>query len=478
MTLTGAYTGGNGMLKLDVALGANQNMTNDIEALDLLVVGTAAGQTTVSLNNLSGENGVVSLTQGKGILVVHVTGNNIPDATDPTKQQFILDSSNLLGGAVATLVKGGSDGTGGEDWYLVITQSGSTYVPPDPVTPDPTNPPTDLTPDPGTTAPGTVVIPVVVIPTPETLGVVQASATAIPVLGLESMPRFHERQAYGWSAPGQRREPGSWWSRTTGSRIMGEQKSGGERIREEGYRSTLQAGSDLSACGCGQTMYRTGVFAGTGYLTSDIRSSGIDKGSMDVYSVGGGLYASAEHRERWYVEGVVQANTYDIDLKFGDGTSSSAKTWSLGASVEGGLFLKAGEHLVLEPQAQVMWQRIDGYRVTMEPASRAEVKTQSGLTGRLGLTGTVLPKGWCVSPVFEVNAVRDFGPSPEVNYEEIGQSYRVSRDRTWLGGSIGVVSRNRRPECLEYYAKVGMMSGVDGYSGRDYTITAGIRKSW
>ncbi|NTU91587.1 MAG: autotransporter outer membrane beta-barrel domain-containing protein, partial [Chlorobiaceae bacterium] len=169
---------------------------------------------------------------------------------------------------------------------------------------------------------------------------------------------------------------------------------------------------------------------------------------------------------------------YDIDLKFSDGTSSSAKTWSLGASVEGGLFLKAGEHLVLEPQAQVMWQRIDGYRVTMEPASRAEVKTQSGLTGRLGLTGTVLPKGWCVSPVFEVNAVRDFGPSPEVNYEEIGQSYRVSRDRTWLGGSIGVVSRNRRPECLEYYAKVGMMSGVDGYSGRDYTITAGIRKSW
>ncbi|NTV25515.1 MAG: hypothetical protein HGB01_04815, partial [Chlorobiaceae bacterium] len=265
---SGIYTGGsNSKLRLDAALSSDHILGNtNLDSHDLLVVDMAVGTTNVTVNNTSPDQSVaLTGTDTNGILVVQVTGSTDGGGV------FVLDTSNFHDGAQASLVKA-SDG----NWYLVVTQSGTTVSPAE-VIPEPTNPPTDLTPDPGTTAPGTVVIPVVVIPTPETLGVVQASATAVPVLGLESMPRFHERQAYGWSAPGQRREPGSWWSRTTGSRIMGEQKSGGERIREEGYRSTLQAGSDLSACGCGQTMYRTGVFAGTGYLTSDIRSSGIDK---------------------------------------------------------------------------------------------------------------------------------------------------------------------------------------------------------
>ncbi|NTW74877.1 MAG: autotransporter outer membrane beta-barrel domain-containing protein, partial [Chlorobiaceae bacterium] len=147
-------------------------------------------------------------------------------------------------------------------------------------------------------------------------------------------------------------------------------------------------------------------------------------------------------------------------------------------SLEGGAYVKVLEGFRLEPQAQVQYQHISSYSLKVDPASMGKVHGVDGLLGRLGLTGTVLPEGWRVSPVFEVNAVREFRDAPKVTWAEIGQTYTVRTDRTWLGGSLGVVSRNARPECLEYSVKAGMMAGVDGHRGRDWTIAAGIRKSW
>jgi outer membrane autotransporter protein len=446
VTVSGTYTGGGSVAKLglDVAMGADQNVTNDIGRLDLLVVGAAAGQTTISIRNIT-VGQAIAMTEGAGILLVQVTGSNESTAS------FNLDTSVLHDGAQASIVKGGADHSGAENWYLVITQASSTGGGGGPTT----------------------------IPVPGTLKVMQVVSTAVPVLGYDSMPRFHERQAYGWSAPGQIREPASWWSRATGSRFISSQESGGESVRASGYRSTMQVGADLSACGCGQTMYRTGVYAGTGYLSADSKvSGGVNAGRVDVFSLGIGGYASVEKREHWYAEGVVQADSYDVDAKFGDSSMSSAGTWGYGASVEGGVYLKVSDKLRVEPQAQVMWQRIAGYGMTIAPASRADVQEVNGLTGRIGVTCTAMPEGWRVSPFVEMNAVHDFGESSKVTYEEIGQTYRVSADRTWLGGAVGVVSRNTHPESLEYYLKAGLMAGVDGHAGRDYTITAGIRKSW
>jgi len=396
---------------------------------------------------------------------VRVTGSNIVDSLDPAKKQFVLDKSNFTSGTQIDVVQVG------DDWYLVVTNEGETITDPVPTpTPDPTPTPTPtpVIPDPSP------------VPPPAEQQVVESSVYGVMALGYESMPRFHERQAYGWSAPGQEREPASWWMRTTGSRYTSGLASGGVDTRVSGYRSTMQVGADLSACGCGGTLYRTGVFAGTGYLTADSYGIGGAKaGHTDVYSMGVGGYASVEHRGRWYAEGVVQASSYDISSSFtGNAVKSGSGTWGGAASVEAGAYVKVSEGFRLEPQAQVMWQRIAGYSMRIDPASMAKVSSMTGLTGRLGVTGTVMPEGWCVSPIVELNAVREFGDDAKVSWEQIGQTYTVKTDRTWLGGALGIVSRNSRPECLEYFVKAGLMAGVDGHNGRDWTITAGIRKSW
>ncbi len=457
--VTGAYSG-SGYLYLDVALGPDQNTTNTEANLDLLTVGSASGSTTIRVNNTS-SGSVVIPTTGSGILLVKVTGTS-------TSNAFTLDSSNFLGGAQAQLVQVG------QSWYLVVNSGGvtgtaSVVIPVVPV----------VSVDP--VVPGVPVNQMImVIPAPEGNRVAQVVSTMIPMLGLDAMPRFLERQAYGWSAPGQNRVPSSWWSRTTGSRFIQGQESGGQQVRVKGYRSSLQVGSDLRSRRCGQAIYRTGVFAGTGYLKADSRSVDVvNTGSEDVFTLGIGGYTSVECRGHWYLEGVVQANEYDINAKFSDGTTSSAGTWGLGVSAEGGAYVKVNDCFLLTPQAQFMWQRIAGYGLKVDRDNTfAEVRSQKGVTGRLGVTGTVMPEGWCMNPLVELNAVRDFGETPEVAYASTGQSYGVKRDRTWLGGSLGIVSRNRYPECLVYYAKVGMMAGVDGQGGRDYTITVGIRKSW
>jgi outer membrane autotransporter protein len=448
---------GSGSLGFDVALGTQ--ITDPASTnLDLLTVnGAASGTATIYVTNT--ETTVNKTEDGKGILLVKVTGSNT--AT------FMLGA---ISGATAHLAKGSE--LGGvyalypDSEFLVVDGS----VPVIPTLPSGGGGKTD-----STTGPSQVVLP-----PPEGNRVAQAVSTLVPLLGLEAMPRFHERQAYGWSAPGQQREPASWWSRATGSRFNYGQESGGQQVRVSGYRSTMQVGSDLSRCGCGETTYRTGVFAGTGYLKADSRSVDVvNSGSGEVFTLGVGGYASVERRGHWYVEGVVQASEYDIDAKFSDGTSSGAGTWGLGVSVEGGAYVKVSDGFRLEPQAELMWQRIAGYGLTVDREhTRAEVRSQKGVTGRLGVTGTVMPDGWCVSPLVELNAVHDFSETPEVGYASTGRSYGVRTDRTWLGGAIGIVSRNRHPKCLEYYAKAGVMAGVDGHAGRDYTVTVGIRKSW
>ncbi|NTV01410.1 MAG: hypothetical protein HGB04_01305 [Chlorobiaceae bacterium] len=440
LTVDGTYAGVAGsMLMLDVPLGEGSKGWSDAENLDLLEVGASTGTgTRIVVHNYSGAT--VRKTTGNGILVVKLNGTN-------TGASFTIDDKDPVFQGATVQLAALTDG-----WYLQILGNGSDGGD----TPTPPPPPPDGHPD------------------------VVASVYGVGTLAYDSMPRFHERQAYGWSVPGQEREPASWWMRTTGTRFRSGIGSAGTEYRASGYRNTMQVGADLSACLCGGTLYRKGIFAGTSYLKADNFGSGDAKsGKTEVFGMGLGGYTSVERRGRWYAEAVAQANRWDISSSvISTGTRPNAKSWSYGASLEGGAYVKVTDGFRLEPQAQLMWQRMEGYWMQVTAASLARVESMTGLQGRVGVTGMIMPKGWCLNPMFELNAVREFGDDAEVSWAQTGRRYGVKIDRTWLGGALGIVSRNSRPECLEYYAKAGLMAGVDGHQGRDWTITAGIRKSW
>lgn len=443
VTVTGTYTALSGStLVLDVPLGEGSQGWSERETLDLLEVGSSTGTgtgTRIVVHNYSGTTVRKTTDSGNGILVVKLNGSN-------TGASFTIDDKDPVFQGATVQLAALTDG-----WYLQILGDGSGGGGDEPPPPPPPEHP-----DAGTTV------------------------YSIGTLGYDSMPRFHERQAYGWSAPGQEREPASWWMRTTGTRFRTELESGGFGYRTSGYRNAMQVGADLSACRYGGTLYLKGIFVGTSYLKADNYGSGDAKsGTTEVFGMGLGGYASVEQRGSWYAEAVVQANRWDISSSvISTGTKPGAKTWSYGASVEGGAYVKVLEGFRLEPQAQLMWQRIEGYGMQVTAASMAMVESMNGLQGRLGVAGMVMPKGWCVSPLFELNAVREFGDDAEVSWSQTGQSYGVNMDRTWLGGALGIVSRNARPEWLEYSVKAGAMLGVDGHRGRDWAISASIRKSW
>jgi len=432
---TDAFTGTDGRIGLDVALASGSQSNPDL--LDLLVIGSdgtasgiAGGRTSLLVANNS-RDGAIRTTEGNGILVIQVNGISTADA-------FSLDPSNDFRGAEVKLLKGGAEGIGGESWYLVVTRGVSPY----------------------------------------SYRVMRLVEPMIIRLGEESIPRFHERQAYGWSLPGSGTGSASWWVRSTGIRFLGEFEGGGERVKATGCSSTTQVGSDLHAWRQGALSLRAGFYAGTGYLQADSKFSGSNAGSVDLFSMSIGGYASLECRGCWFLEGALQASRYDIDAEFLPAAyRRSGHLWGYITSLEAGFRHKATPTFYLEPRAQVVVQHIDAYSMET-PAGIARQDGSTGVFGQMGLTGTFSPKGWRFNPFFEMNAVREFRHASPVTYDEIGQSYQVTMDRTRLGATLGITSRSEQPESLKYYIKAGVMAGIDGYGGRDYMISVGIRKSW
>ncbi|MEI8032113.1 MAG: autotransporter domain-containing protein [Chlorobiaceae bacterium] len=437
VTLSSTYTGSGGRIGLDAALASGGQ--TDPEQLDLLVVGSpggtagiAGGHTTLLIRNIS-LDGAIRPTTGKGILVVQVNGESSSDA-------FWLDSSNDFRGAEVRLLQKGGDGSGGESWYLVIPKGRP----------------------------------------PFSDEVIRHLGPMMAGLGEELIPRFHERQAYGWSVPGViQKEPASWWTRTTGCRFLGRVERGGESTERKGYSGTMQVGSDLYSSWQGNLGSRSGRYVGTGYMQADSRDEGgLKAGSAQLQSLSFGGYAEVECRGQWYLEGILQANRYAFDLDFArSGTSSCSKTWGSLASVEAGFRHTVSSAFYLEPQAQCIAQYIDGYSID-SPAGTVCPHALKSLLGRIGMTGTLKPANWSFSPFFEVNLQKEFGQSSVVTYQMIGESYRAEADRTKLGGAFGLSSRSIEPLALEYYLKAGVMAGLEGHGSRDYLLTLGLRKSW
>jgi hypothetical protein len=430
VTLTGTLSG-TGKVGLDVAMSKEQNRTNDPEHLDLLVAESFTGSMPVLVRNIS-RGGIIMKTEGKGILVGDATAAGSSAA-------FSLDPSNDFREALVSLRQGGADGIG-DDWYLVVTRGA---------------PPVEHR-------------------------VMRTVGPLISDLGLESLPRFEEKQAYGWGGFGGEREPCSWWSRATGRKIEGNYESEDVSVQAKGYMGTVQTGVDLLGSCRGGTMFRAGLYVDTGTLRSDIRrDNGQMAGRVGVTSLGGGGYASVERSGDWYLEGTVQANSYSLEAEFTGGAKQSGKTMGYLGSVEFGRRIGVTDVLSIEPQAQVIWQHVGSWETeTGGEVGRAKVMSLSMAICRAGMTGKLDMAHWAVRPVFDVQVQRRFGALGQVLYPDVDISYPVEADRMKLAGSIGLGSRNRSPKSIEYSLKAGMATGIGGPGSSEWMLSLNFRKSW
>ena len=416
--VTGDYTSDTGQLWLDADLSTSGKVSDE----RLIVGEDVIGQTTVVLNNVVSD---VALTEGDGIEFVTVGGDFEPDS-------FVLGNPNDFGPFAVELAQGAEN----DNWYIQ--------------------------------SPGYR----------EEAAVLQSVAPFINRLGNESMMRFFERRAYGWFRDDVG-EKESWWIRTKGSKYrLGLEGDAATEI--DGYSGWFQIGTDLVADGDEEgTRFDLGIFAGAGFGEADVKGLRSDDkaGELSQTAYGVGAYMSLHERGTWYLDAIGQAIYNDLTIDYLTEEKQEPEVWSYAASIETGACIPLGPGFRFEPQAQLIYQYTEGIDLSTLVGD-VSIEDHDGLQGRLSLAGVV---GKCenkVHPFFEVTVIRDFSDDNKVRYLDDSVELTSNPEKWFLGGTIGLSQELSENNDFGYYLKGSAMFGMENLDSYDYSIMAGLRKTF
>ena len=416
--VTGDYTSDTGQLWLDADLSTSGKVSDE----RLIVGEDVIGETTVVLNNVVSD---VALTEGDGIEFVTVGGDFDPDS-------FVLGNPNDFGPFAVEFAQGEEN----DNWYIQ--------------------------------SPGYR----------EEAAVLQSVTPFINRLGNESMMRFFERRAYGWFRDDVG-EKESWWIRTKGSKYrLGLEGDAATEI--DGYSGWFQIGTDLVADGDEEgTRFDLGIFAGAGFGEADIDGLRSDDkaGELSQTAYGVGAYMSLHERGTWYLDAVGQAIYNDLTIDYLTEEKQKPEVWSYAASIETGACIPLGPGFRFEPQAQLIYQYTEGIDLSTLVGD-VSIEDHDGLQGRLSLAGVV---GKCenkVHPFFEVTVIRDFSDDNKVRYLDDSVELTSNPEKWFLGGTIGLSQELSENNDFGYYLKGSAMFGMEDLDSYDYSIMAGLRKTF
>ncbi len=324
LTVKGAYVGNGGVLRLGTALGGNGSATDRL----LLDGGSASGSTTVQVTNLGG---LGAQTTGNGIEVVAARNGATSTAT-----AFTLANGHVDAGAYAYTLHGAD-----QSWYLRSDTGAVT---------------------PGTPGvPGaTPVVPSVATPTYRTeVPLFAALPQQLRKADLGMMGNLHQRigdEPVGGTAA--RDGARNAWGRVISTDIDVRQQgtvSPASKGRVEGF----QVGTDLFA----NANWRAGVYVGQ--LNGDVQTSGFangvwgNAGSNDLRSRYLGAYVTWVNGSGFYADAVLQGGDHRYTLRPQGNASVTGKGDSLLASIEVGQAFALGQGWTIEPQLQLIHQRVD-----------------------------------------------------------------------------------------------------------------------
>lgn len=505
LTVTGAYVGRGGML----SLGTTLNATGPSDRLVLDGAGASArGTTTVKISNIGG---LGALTTGNGIEVV-AARNGATTTAQTTKSAFALAGGHVDAGAYAYTLHAADANNAGESWYLrsatTAVVPATPSIPADPVTPAAsTTPAVPATPTTATTPPTTALANA----TPATPALANQTATGTAALAAPavtvSIPNYRTEVPLMAALPQQLRQADlsmlgnlhqrigdapvgaasmtgdtatrNAWGRVISTRIDVRQE-GTVAPASKGRVDGFQAGTDLFA----NANWHAGVYVGQ--LDGNVDTSGFANGTWahvgrnDLRARYLGGYATWTGESGVYADAVLQAGDHRYSVHPQGNASVSAKGSSLLASIEAGKSFAIAPNWKIEPQVQLIHQRIDlddvaisGARVQQDSDNgwiarvgvrvKGEISTGLGMLqpyGRVNLyrasSGTDIAR--FVGPAASTDiASRTGGSSAEVAggltlavgrtwsvYGEVGRLFATGGDarvRSAVQGSIGVKAR-------------------------------------
>ena len=464
-TVAGPGVGHSGTLRLGTALGGSASVSDRLVLDGATAV--ASGTTNLQIANLGG---LGALTTGNGIEVISAI-NGATTTAQTTKSAFALAAGHVDAGAYEYRLHAADANGAGENWYL---RSSIAVTPPvDPGSPG----------EPG--IPPVSPAPPIVIPTyraevplfaalPEQFRQANLSMLGNLRLRMGDQGRPAGNDA-GPAVPGQPYR--SAWGRVISTDRTISQ-GGTVNPGSEGRLAGFQAGTDLWA----DPNWRVGVYAGR--LEGDMRVRGFASGLLntavgtnDLRSEYLGVYGTWTSDSGLYVDGVLQGGRHRYSASPLLGLGSGGKGSSLLASVEVGQSFAIADHWSIEPQLQLVHQRLnlddasivgalvqqdshDGWLARAGVRLKGEIATGAGLLqpyvranlyhagGGTDVARFVGPAGFAdiatrtggSSGELAAGATWQLSPSTSL-YGEIGKLWDVSGDaRTSSGinGAVGV----------------------------------------
>jgi outer membrane autotransporter protein len=491
---TASYTGNGGTIGLNAFLGTDGSPS------DKLVIngGSATGNSFLRITNAGGPG---AETVANGIAVVQAIngGTTTPGA-------FAL-AGEVRGGAFDyDLFRGGLGGSSPNDWFLrstFIVGPPQPIVPPEPPILPPEPPPEPLPPG---------VYPIIG-PEIATYGVVQPIARQ---LGMTTLGTLHDRIGdtllnanMGTPCPldGDTRDAiankapvkvlpdclsAGWWGRVLGQQIDNRYRAFADP-RASGQLLGFQSGIDLwrgewlpghrDAAGV-YFAYANANVDVNGLVTNEVATGYVLRhtGGLNLNAWSGGAYWTHYGPNDWYLDAVAQVTRYEgaASTQF-----AGLATTGLGflSSLETGFPVRLpvfGPGFVLEPQAQIVWQRVS-FDDANDGLGEVALGTTSGASGRIGLRGrwTVVSEGGQVwQPYVRANLWRDWGAQATTIFSGVDLVPLLEQaTRLQLGGGLSV----RMNANVSFYANADYQFSVgDSDGGRRDGIrgAAGVRYSW
>nr|ULG19973.1 type V secretion protein A [Yersinia frederiksenii] len=439
LTLTGNYTGDNGLLKMNTELKDDSSVTDK-----LVIEGDTAGNTFVQVNNLGG-SGAQTLN---GIELITVGGMSEGEFTQQER---------IIAGAYEYYLQRGRDSLAA-NWYL------SNTIDPDPVDPvDPT--------------PGQPV------ERPEAAGYSANLAAANNLFVTRLHDRLGETQ-YIDALTGEQKVT-SLWLRNEGGHNRFRDTQG--QLRTQSNRYVMQLGGDIAQWShTGTDRFHLGLMAGYGNSKSktESRVSGYNaRASVDGYSTGvyGTWYANSADKTGLYVDSWAQYSWFNNTVNGQDLASEEYKSKGMTASVESGYTFKVGENAAknatyfIQPKAQVTWMGVKADDHKEANGTRVSGNGQDNIQTRLGVKAFM--NGYSAQ---DKGKDRSFQPFVEANWVHNTQDFGTTMDGMTVKqagaaniGELKLGVEGQLHKSVNLWGNVGQQVGNQGYS--DTAVMLGVK---
>ena len=354
LTVTGAYVGNNGVLRLGTAL----NGTGPSDRLVLNgATAVASGKTTVQITNLGG---LGALTSGNGIEVI-TAQNGATTTAQTTKDAFSLANGHVDAGAYEYRLYAADANGAGENWFLRSSTTAS------PGAPTPSAPVVTYRAEAslyaalaGQLRQGNLAM----------LGDLRKRVGDDDVKGTATTPTGSDRRA---------------WARVLSTDIDIRQ-GGAVSPSSKGRLTGFQAGTDLLV----MPNWRAGIYVGQ--LDGDARVNGFASGIQnlavgrnDLRSQYLGVYGTYTSDSGFYADAVVQSgrHRYTVEPFLSPGVGGKGNSL-LGSIEVGQAFALGGSGWSVEPQLQLIHQHMDLNNSAIAGAI-AQPQADSGWIARAGV---------------------------------------------------------------------------------------------